>query len=217
MHPYGIRGAIWYQGETNADYHPETYTTTFSRMIRCWRDLWQEEFPFLFVQLAPFNQWLGCTGENYPIIRACQAQVAKTVPGTWMASIGDVGMEWDIHPKDKRTVGNRLALLAQSHVYGETLLCEAPELMDVTRDGDSLVLRFANAEGLHLTGTLQAMVGVTESGECRELTHAEIRDHALILPHCQEIRQLKYAWTGYYEINLFNAAGIPAVPFEVTV
>ena len=89
--------------------------------------------------------------------------------------------------------------------------------MDVTRVGDSLVLHFANAEGLHLTGTLQAMVGVTESGECRELTHAEIRDHALILPHCQEIRQLKYAWTGYYEINLFNAAGIPAMPFEVTV
>ena len=217
VHPYGIRGAIWYQGETNADYHPETYTTTFSRMIRCWRDLWQEEFPFLFVQLAPFDKWLGCTGENYPIIRACQAETAKTVPGTWMASIGDVGMEWDIHPKDKRTVGNRLALLAQSHVYGEALLCEAPELMDVTRDGDSLVLHFANAEGLHLTGTLQAMVGFAESGECRELTHAEIRDHALILPHCQEIRQLQYAWTGYYEINLFNAAGIPALPFEVTV
>ena len=218
VHPYGIRGAIWYQGETNADYHPETYTTTFSRMIRCWRDLWQEEFPFLFVQLAPFDKWLGCTGENYPIIRACQAETAKTVPGTWMASIGDVGMQWDIHPKNKLPVGQRLALLARNHVYGEPVPCEAPALLDAMKKDGEITLRFAHGDGLTIRGdALRAMVGVTESGKCRELTHAEIRENTLILPHCQEIRQLKYAWTGYYEINLFNAAGIPALPFEVTV
>ena len=85
------------------------------------------------------------------------------------------------------------------------------------KDGE-ITLRFAHGEGLTIRGdALRAMVGVTESGKCRELTHAEIRENTLILPHCEEIRQLKYAWTGYYEINLFNAAGIPALPFEVTV
>lgn len=218
VHPYGIRGAIWYQGETNADYHPETYTTNFSQMIRCWRDLWREDFPFLFVQLAPFGEWFDCSGDAYPIIRSCQAQVAKTVPGTWMASIGDVGMQWDIHPKDKQPVGIRLAMLARHHVYGETLACEAPELLSAVRTGAEIVLTFAHAEGLKLWGdSLRAMAGVTESGKERELTDAEIREAALILHCCEDVRHLKFAWTGYYKVNLYNAAGIPALPFEVTV
>ena len=135
-----------------------------------------------------------------------------------MASIGDVGMQWDIHPKNKLPVGQRLALLARNHVYGEPVPCEAPTLLDATKKDGEIILRFAHGEGLTIRGdALRAMVGVTESGECRALNRAKIRENALILPHCEEIRQLKYAWTGYYEINLFNAAGIPALPFEVTV
>ena len=215
VHPYAIKGVIWYQGESD-DKHPEEYKTVFSRMIRCWRDLWQEELPFLFVQLAPFGQWLACGSENYPTVRESQQWVSKEVPNTWMASIGDAGMQWDIHPKDKLPVGHRLALLARGHVYGQPILCDAPELEWAKKEGDRIFLHFTHAAGLHKTcDALQAMVGIDASGESREITTARIENDTLILPDCEDICALAFARTGYYEVNLYNAAGIPAKPFEV--
>ena len=215
VHPYAVKGVIWYQGETD-EKHPEEYKTVFSRMIRCWRDLWQEELPFLFVQLAPFGQWLACGSENYPTVRESQQWVSKEVPNTWMASIGDAGMQWDIHPKDKLPVGHRLALLARGHVYGQPILCDAPELEWAKKEGDRIFLHFTHAAGLHKTcDALQAMVGIDASGESREITTARIENDTLILPDCEDICALAFARTGYYEVNLYNAAGIPAKPFEV--
>ena len=215
VHPYAIKGVIWYQGESD-DKHPEEYKTVFSRMIRCWRDLWQEELPFLFVQLAPFRQWLLCYGDQYPTVRESQQWVSKEVPNTWMASIGDAGMQWDIHPKDKLPVGHRLALLARGHVYGQPILCDAPELEWAKKEGDRIFLHFTHAAGLHKTcDALQAMVGIDASGESREITTARIENDTLILPDCEDICALAFARTGYYEVNLYNAAGIPAKPFEV--
>ncbi len=217
VHPYALRGAIWYQGESD-DAHPEEYATVFSQMIRCWRDLWQEEFPFLFVQLAPFREWLACNGLAYPRVRASQEQVSKTVPNTWMASIGDAGMEWDIHPKDKKPVGERLALLARGHVYGQDILCDAPELLDAKKMGEQIEIRFSHGAGLHIAGSvLHAMTGVNAAGESRELSNAEIQRGALILHDCAGVTALRFARTDYYEVNLYNGAGIPAKPFEVNV
>ena len=185
-------------------------------MIRCWRDLWQEELPFLFVQLAPFGQWLACGSENYPTVRESQQWVSKHTANTWMASIGDAGMQWDIHPKDKLPVGHRLALLARGHVYGQPILCDAPEPESAQKQGGQILLRFAHAAGLHKTcDALQAMVGIDASGESREITTARIENDTLILPDCEDICALAFARTGYYEVNLYNAAGIPAKPFEV--
>ncbi len=215
VHPYALRGAIWYQGESD-DAHPEEYATVFSQMIRCWRDLWQEELPFLFVQLAPFRQWLACNGTAYPQVRASQERVSKTVPNTWMASIGDVGMEWDIHPKDKKPVGERLALLARGHVYGQDILCDAPELRSAEKVDDRIEICFSHGEGLHIAGNvLHAMVGVDSAGKEWELLHGEIKDGKLVLSDCAGVKALRFARTDYYEVNLYNAAGIPAKPFEV--
>ncbi len=215
VHPYAVRGVIWYQGESD-DAHPAEYETVFSQMIRCWRALWQEELPFLFVQLAPFREWLACNGTAYPRVRASQERVSKTVPNTWMASIGDVGMEWDIHPKDKKPVGERLALLARSHVYGENILCDAPELLSAEKADGNITICFSHGEGLHIAGDiLHAMIGVDPAGESRDISHAEIRNETLILHGCADIAVLRFARTDYYEVNLYNAAGIPAKPFEV--
>ena len=217
VHPYAVKGVIWYQGETD-EKHPEQYKTVFSRMIRCWRDLWQEELPFLFVQLAPFGQWLACGSENYPTVRESQQRVSNEVPNTWMASIGDAGMQWDIHPKDKLPVGHRLALLARGHVYGEDILCDAPEFRDAKKTGNSIEICFAHDTGLNIAGeTLQAMVGVLASGERRVLSNAVIQNKKLILRDCADVIALQFARTGYYEVNLYNAAGIPAKPFEVVL
>lgn len=114
---FSIRGVLWYQGEAD-DSHAELYGKLFTELIKCWRRSWGYDLPFLFVQLAPFKKWLGEVGDRYPILRKQQEKVSKTVKDTWMTSIMDAGMEYDIHPKDKKTVGRRLALLALGKIYG---------------------------------------------------------------------------------------------------
>ena len=149
--PYGIRGVIWYQGEAESATDPEGYQTLFPALIRDWRTLWNEDFPFLFVQLAPLEQWDTCNGTPFAIIRAVQQDTADTVPGTGMAVITDVGMKHDIHPKKKQPVGQRLALLAENKVYGEAVLCEAPTLSKVMVEEGRLILTFKYAgNGLSL-------------------------------------------------------------------
>lgn len=216
VHPFAIKGVIWYQGETDGDFHPDVYTVVFTQMIRCWRDLWKEEFPFLFTQLAPFGQWMTCDGTNYPIVRSCQEQVSKTVPKTWMASIGDVGMEWDIHPKNKKAVGNRLALLALGHVYGEDILCDAPRFLSAEKRGDTVRIQFSNAEGLHIQGGhLNGFIGTTAAGTALPITEARIEEDSLILICGESIRKLQYGIMPFYTANLFNRAGIPVLPFDI--
>ena len=135
-----------------------------------------------------------------------------------MASIGDCGMKWDIHPKNKLPVGERLALLAQGHVYGEDLLCDAPEFEKVEKEGNDLIISFLHSEGLHISGEkLQEMQVETADGERKDITEVRIQDEKLILPDCADVKKIFFAWTDYYEENLYNRAGIPAKPFVCEV
>ena len=230
--PYGIKGVLWYQGCSDSDYQAdaEGYSKVFPALIHHWRKLWGEELPFLYVQLAPFGHWMDGTGKWYPITRAAQQLTADTVPNTGMAVITDVGMEWDIHPKKKQPVGHRLALLARNYVYGDKgVLCEAPTLKSVVvRDGEA-ILSFENAgKGLHLTETVPygQVVGadkagglkIFQNGEEVDLTgaHAETMTDQLIIS-CRTIRgdvstRAEIAQTGWYLVNLYNSANIPARP-----
>lgn len=126
--PFAFQGVLWYQGESDA-YHADLYDQLLTALITCWRQKWDASFPFLFVQLAPFGRWLQCDSSNYCKVREKQALVSKTVPNTGMVSVMDIGSYYDIHPKAKMEVGRRLALLARGMVYGETLLCQSPELI----------------------------------------------------------------------------------------
>ncbi len=214
--PYALRGVIWYQGETDGDSHPDAYASVFSSLIENWRELWGEELPFLFVQLAPFGRWLQCIGEPYAIVREQQEKVADTVPGTWMASIGDAGMEWDIHPKDKKPVGERLALLARGHVYGESILCDAPKALSASRDDGDLVISFENGEGLHIHGDkVNALSVKGPDGVIREVDRACVHGSRLRLLGAADAVEVIFAKGDYYEVNLYNGADIPALPFRL--
>ena len=206
--PYTAKGVLWYQGESDCR-HPKIYDVVLGNMIRNWRDLWQEELPFLIVQLAPFEKWIYETGETYPMLRACQEKVARTMPGVYLCSSSDSGMRWDIHPKHKRPIGERLALLARGHIYGENILCDAPRLKDARRIGMQAELELENAEGLHIEGDdVQALY--VNGQPCP----ARIQDNTLILDLPEaENWSIEFANTGYYEVNLCNGAGIPAIPF----
>lgn len=218
--PYGIQGFLWYQGETDGDCHPEVYGTLFPALIRCWRALWGEELPFLFVQIAPLKQWMDTIGEPYALIRRAQQQAADTVPNTGMAVITDVGMEHDIHPKKKQPVGHRLALQAMAKVYGENILCEAPSLADVSIEDGKLTLKFDHAgDGLYMTGRAY-LDGLRIFQDDRELEASGLSvqaRNAQVIVTGQAIRsgsktRLELAQTGWYQVNLYNSAGIPARP-----
>lgn len=150
--PFSIKGVLWYQGESDA-YHAEMYDDLFSTMIKCWREKWNDNFPFLFVQLAPFGKWIHCVSDRYHEVRAKQEYVSKTIPDTGMVSIMDIGSYYDIHPKKKIEVGRRLALLARGKVYQEDILCESPELTNAKRgmNSNELLITFDHCQQLQLT------------------------------------------------------------------
>ena len=215
---FSCRGVIWYQGESD-DTHAEIYDRLFSTMIRCWRNAWKEELPFLFVQLAPFGKWLGNTGEMYPVVRCKQEIVSKTVPGVWMASIMDAGDRKDIHPKQKRPAGERLALLARGKVYHEDILCEAPEFAEAVVQDGRLVLRFANAgEGLSIRGKRLNAFELSSKDRPLRWQKASVNGDLLIIEG-KEIQkdkklEVRYAWSSWCEANLYSSAGLCAKPFE---
>lgn len=218
--PFSLKGVLWYQGESDAA-HAALYDTMFSALIGCWRKLWDDALPFLFVQLAPFGEWLDCTSEGYPEVRRRQELVSKTVPGAHMTSIMDLGMYWDIHPKHKREVGERLALLARGCVYGEDLLCECPEFLSASREDRTVRLSFLHAgTGLSLRGSSVSCLTV-RCGEapCEPLAVRVLGDSLYLefsaLP--PQPVEVSLAEEGYAEVNLFNSAQLPAKPFSCTV
>lgn len=215
---FPIKGAIWYQGESDAA-HAEMYDTLLSTLIRAWREKWNDEFPFYFVQLAPFGVWLGCDSVNYEIVRAMQEKVSLTIPNTGMASIMDIGSYEDIHPKQKMEVGRRLGLLALGKTYGKDILCESPRLIKASRDGNVITLEFNNCNTLTMSEGQNDFVLVQEEtvldiqdisllGNCIRLTAADLPDGPLTV---------SLAYKGYGEIHIYNEANLPLCPFTITI
>lgn len=213
--PYTARGIIFYQGESDEQY-ADTYEYMLAELIRQWRVLWKEELPFLMVQLAPFEEWMGSTGERYPILREAQEKVSKRLEQVYLCSSSDAGMQWDIHPKEKRKIGERLAMLARGHVYGEVIDCEPPEVSSVTCEANHIVVQFHHAEGLHLEGEqLEALKVCDPRGNILQPDEILIENGKLHLyGRWPQNIQIEFAWSPYYKVNLYNKWKNPAKPFR---
>ena len=218
--PYTMKGVIYYQGESDED-HPDIYADMMEGLIACWRRGFGDDLPFLITQLAPLGEIIGQGGKYYPQLREQQKEAAERIPGVWCASIGDVGNAYDIHPKEKRPVGERLALLARGHVYGENILCDAPEGASLKRAGNTLRIRFDHAEGgLYISDSRPAPLAVYDSeGTAQDETLYSVsaeRDE-LVLSFENELSadpyRVEFARTPYYEVNVYNMSSIPAFPF----
>jgi sialate O-acetylesterase len=219
--PYGIRGILWYQGESDDEKcHAGLYQQMLTALIGDWRKLWEDQnLPFLIVQLPGYESWLANTKNmHYDLIRRAQELVTKTVPNTWLCSISDIGEQYDIHPKNKQPVGERLALLARGHVYGEKISCDAPEAVCIKKSGDRITILFDNAkEGLEVHGDKVNAIKVY-SGDEEISWKGEIQGCELILHLQQKVTgmlQVEFAQEKFYEVNLYNKAGIPAIPFSL--
>jgi len=220
MIPYGIKGAIWYQGESNS-VRAYQYRTLFPAMIRDWRKAWKQgNFPFLFVQLANWetdNVAVQGGWGSWPELREAQL-MTLSVPKTAMAVIIDIGDESNIHPNNKWDVGNRLALGALHVAYGRDVIYSGPIYKSMKRKGNSIRLRFEHAADGLVTGDGGTLKGFTITGKDRVFYPAAARiesDEVIVTSNkVSEPVAVRYGWDDNPECNLFNSAGLPASPFR---
>ena len=215
---FTARGVLWYQGESD-DCRASLYAALFGRLVRRWRGDWEDDLPFLFVQLAPYGTDGGSNGNLYPGVRRAQELAAKTVPNAFMASISDVGEEDNIHPRQKRPVGHRLCLQALDKVYAIPTLSDAPTAIGGAAGQGEIRVRFAHADGLRLDGTELSALHVFEGGREAAFSAPRVEGDTLVIACAaadgKRLLRLAFAQTAYYKVNLYNAADIPAIPFEM--
>jgi sialate O-acetylesterase len=212
--PYAIRGAIWYQGESNRP-RAAQYRRLFPALIRDWRAEWRRgDFPFYFVQIAPFD-YGGDVGEAAELREA--QLMTLSLPNTGMVVTLDIGDPRDIHPRNKREVGRRLALWALARDYGrEDLVCSGPLYRSMTREGDAVRLAFDHAAGL--TSGPVTPSHFTIAGEDRVFHAAEaVVDGETVLVRSDAVPApvaVRFAWGTADEPNLRNGADLPASSFR---
>jgi sialate O-acetylesterase len=215
---YTLRGAIWYQGESNAG-EAHAYRTLFPAMILDWRIRWREgSFPFLFVQLANWRQRKPQpTASDWAELREAQL-MTLALPDTGMAVTVDVGEADDIHPRNKQDVGRRLALAARHLAYGEDLVYSGPIYRSMEVEGNEVRLSFDHVGSGLAARDGEELVGFAVAGEDRQFAWADARiegDKVVVssdlVPSPVAVR---YAWADNPACNLVNEEGLPASPFR---
>jgi sialate O-acetylesterase len=216
MAGYGIRGAIWYQGESNRN-EADKYVRLLPGLIENWRSVWGlGDFPFYYVQIAPFDY--GPTGLSSAYLREAQLKAANAIPNTGMASIMDIGEKDCIHPANKKAGSDRLAFLALANTYGKAgFASSGPVLKEMTVAGSLVKLTFNNA-----------INGLTSFGQelsCFEVAGASKRFYpakafiigngiTLFCPSVAEPVAVRYAFKDFIVGDLFNTEGLPASSFR---
>jgi len=213
--PYGIRGAIWYQGEGNVG-SPWVHRSLFPALIQSWREAWGGEFPFLYVQLAAHLARKDAPAESYWAMLRESQRLSLSVPKTAMATAIDIGDAEDIHPKNKQEVGRRLSLAAQATVYGKSVVYSGPLYESMKIEGDRIRLAFKHVGG-GLTAKGDALGGFAIAGPDKKFVwaKAKIEGDGVVVWSEQVSKPtvVQYAWADNPECSLYNQEGLPAVPF----
>jgi sialate O-acetylesterase len=226
--PYGIKGAIWYQGESNAG-RAWQYRSLYADMIRNWRRDWgQGDFHFYTVQLAPWDNGrkrdlatiaAEVGDSNWAELREAQNYVAETLPRAGVAVITDVGDKDDIHPTKKAPVGGRLALLARAKAYGQPVEYSGPAYVEKTIKGGEVILNFNHVGGGLKTPDGGAPTGFSVAGKDGKFyaATARLRSKYQVTVSSTEVENpvaVRYGWANYPVVNLANSDGLPASPFR---
>jgi sialate O-acetylesterase len=209
LQPFALRGAIWYQGESNSA-QARPYEKLLPAMIADWRQVWGKDMPFLFVQLAPHRA-------THPAFREAQHRICDATPHTAMVVTTDVGDAANIHPTRKQPVGERLALAARAQSYGEQIEYSGPVFKSMSIEAERIIVSFT-----HLGGGL-----IAKGGELRGFTiasangkfipaKAKIEGATVVVTSDKLTRPVavRYGWAQVPDVNLYNQEGLPAVPFR---
>lgn len=215
--PYAIKGAIWYQGESNAPLAYQ-YRELLPVMISDWREKWGYDFPFYIVQLANYMPKKNEPAEStWAELREAQ-MMSTRLKNTGLACIIDIGETDDIHPKNKQEVGRRLALVAKAKDYGRKITYEGPTLMNYEVSGNKVRINFRGTDGGLKTGDGKAARSFQIAGPDHKFVWAEARieGNSVVVssPNVKYPVAVRYGWADNPDCNLYNGAGLPAVPFR---
>jgi sialate O-acetylesterase len=209
LQPFAIRGAIWYQGESNAG-QPGPYQNLLPAMIADWRDSWGAKLPFLFVQLAPHRN-------IHPSFREAQHRIWQNTPHTAMVVTTDVGNMENIHPSRKRPVGERLALAARALSHGENIVSSGPVFKKINIEENRAVISFTHVGGGLIAhgGELKGFTIAEADGKFLPAT-AVIAGNTVVVSSEKVTRPtaVRYNWAIMPDGNLFNRENLPAAPFR---
>ncbi len=239
--PYAISGVIWYQGESNV-IRAWQYRTAFPLLITGWRARWgQGDFPFYFCQLANFTEKSSIPGENSAWAELREAQsCALSLPNTGQAVLIDLGESQDIHPRNKKTVGERLSRIALARDYGKDIPFSGPLYASSEKDGGKIRVSFAHADGglaahpISATYDVSSVNGQTAPtnrnspdselegfaicGQDKQWVWANAKiDGDTVLVWSDKVPQpvaVRYAWSNNPTCNLYSRVGLPASPFR---
>ena len=212
---YPVAGVIWYQGESNA-HNIDVHETLFPLLVENWRGYFSDsELPFCFVQLSSLNR------PSWPRFRDSQRRMAGEIPGVSMAVSSDWGDSLDVHPKNKRPVGERLGLLALRGAYGRNIVASGPSPVRASRLGRSATVTFADGAGMRPSAG-DSLIGfeVAEIDGIYYPATAVVENDSVVRVSSHEVaapRFVRYGWQPFTRANLVNCAGLPASTFLMEV
>ena len=209
---FKIAGTLWYQGESNVG--STVYDKTLSALITSWRKAWQDDFPFYYVQIAPYKT--GTNNFSNVTLRDSQRKLLKEVSNTGMVVISDVSDTIDIHPKDKKSVGIRLANLALANTYKTNSgLVNGPVFKDFKTEKNKAIVSFDSAEGLHFKNKTSNQFEVAGADGVFYTAEASIKNNQVILTS-KKVNvpvKVRFAWGNTIQSDLFNKVNLPASCF----
>lgn len=219
--PFAVRGVLWYQGESDRSPHETcTYSGLFGLLLKSWRRLWNEELPFLTVQLTSYGQNSDQT-QDWPTLREQQKIAAGKFSNVVMITTMDCGSVNQIHPVRKKELGQRLVLAARNLVYGEPEVeYSGPLAEKAFRNGEVVRVTFSHAANGLRAETLADLEMRGADGIYYPAEGEISADGCALELRCAQVTQprgVRYAWKNFCEVTLKNAEGLPAAPFLLTV
>ena len=215
--PLAVKGALWYQGEQNANRSAD-YATMLPALIADWRATFAQEFPFLIVQLPAYAAEKKPEGTNWAAMREVQERVARQVPGCGVAITCDNPDPGELHPKNKKTVGERLGRVALKQVYGREVAASGPVFDRLEIEGGAARVHFKEVGGGLVSKTGAALGGFQIAGADGKFVAADAKidgDTVVVsAAGVAEPKAVRYAWINVPTMSLWNEAGLPAAPFR---
>lgn len=218
--PYAIRGFIWYQGEDDdARDFVDFYDISMITMINCWRRTWDEDLPFYQVELAPFGGVGATAAKQYNVLRHKQEKAAASLNDVYDVCILDAGEQYNIHPRHKKVVGERLARIVMKHTYGDdSLTADCPRLKSAQRKDVIEICFDHTAEGLCIKGDIREYLKVSSKGRQLDYEVSANKDKLLIRTDLSYDRiKVEYCEANYCVASLFNSEGNPVYGFTCEV
>jgi sialate O-acetylesterase len=219
---YSFRGALWYQGESNTD-EADTYRALLTGLMADWRHQFGAELPFLVVQLPNYGKLPSKPEESgWAELREAQRQAVAKDSHAGLAVTIDIGDAHNLHPTNKQDVGRRLARAARHVIYGEAIAPSGPVALTATRGNGQIVVDFGDVERTLVTYSHDSPIGFELCGDaprsCRfAAARIEGAKVALEIPGAAAATRVRYCWADSPICTLFDAAGLPAGPFELRV